>query len=99
MGTTITNTEMTSTATRHTARSEDGSAWSVTWLPGRVLDRNQAVTAMSIAECVDAALDPDAPQRVWPHVAGWAAELGLSDVDAVAEASLSPEFHAAAASK
>lgn len=96
MATTITEDSMTSDQTRHTAaRTADG--WAVTWLPGRVLDRNQAVTAMTIAESVDAALDPHTTNRVWPHIGGWADELGLSDVDAVASASLCPEHYAACA--
>jgi hypothetical protein len=89
---------MSSDATRHTAK-RTGDGWSVTWLPGRVLTHSQAITALTIAESVDAALDPYSETRVWPHVAGWAAELGLSDVDAVAEASLPPEFHAAASAR
>ena len=49
VGTKITEDSMTSDQTRHTAaRTADG--WTVTWLPGRVLNRNQAITAMTIAE-------------------------------------------------
>jgi hypothetical protein len=65
----------------------------VTWLPGRALTQGQAVTAMRIAESVDAALNPYSKRRVWPHVDGWAAELGLSGTDAIAMASLAPEYH------
>lgn len=100
MSTQITDTEMTSDTTRHRAAVVPGAfveggptAWKVTWLPGRLLTRNQAITAMTIAESVDAALDPYG-ERVWAYIAGWAAELGLSDVDAVAMASLAPEYHA-----
>lgn len=95
MGTTINEDSMTSDATRHTAaRTERG--WAVTWLPGRVLTQAEAVTAMTIAEHVDAALDPYSETRIWPHIDQWAAELGLSGTDAVAEASLAPEFHGTA---
>lgn len=97
MSTKITDTEMSSTATRHTAQAVAGG-WAVTWLPGRVLTRNGAITAMTIAEHVDAALDPFSETGVWPHIDGWAAELGLSGTDAVAEASLGPEFHGTAGS-
>jgi hypothetical protein len=93
MGTKITETEMTSDATRHTA-ARAADEWTVTWLPGRVLTQAEAVTAMTIAECLIDALDPYSKQRVWPHIDGWAAELGLSGVDAVAMASLAPEYHA-----
>jgi hypothetical protein len=101
MATKITDTEMSSDQTRHTAAVVPGAvieggptAWSVSWLPGRLLLRNQAITAMVLAEAVGAALDPYAAERVWPFIEGWAAELGLSDVDAVAMASLPPEYHA-----
>jgi hypothetical protein len=99
MTTTISDTEMTSDGTRHKAELVKlpspltGYSWQVTWLPGRHLTRDQAITAMTIAESVDAALDPCAAGRVWPHVEGWAAELGLSDVDAIAMASLAPEHY------
>lgn len=85
MATTITDTEMISDQTRHTARTTE-SGWAVTWLPGRTLTQNQAVTAMTIAESINAALDPDTHKRMWSHVAGWAAELGLSAADAIARA-------------
>jgi len=61
----------------------------VSWLPGRTLDRNSAITAMVLA-------DTTADQRVreghrlWPHIQGWAAELGLSGTNAVAAISQSP---------
>jgi hypothetical protein len=91
MTTTISDTTMTSDETRHKAYVGVDHVWSVTWLPGRALTRDQAITAMTIAESADAALDPRGAERVWPHIAGWAAELGLSDVDAIAMASLAPE--------
>lgn len=94
----ISDTEMTSDQTLHSARAwpvpDEPTLWSVTWLPGRALTRDQAISAMTIAESVDAALDPYSTERVWPHITGWAAELGLCDIDAVAMASLPPEFYA-----
>ena len=108
MSTRITDTEMTSDQTRHTATVVPGAvieggptAWSVSWLPGRLLLRNQAITAMTIAEVAathnfapvgDALGDVD---PIWLHIDGWAAELGISGPHAVAEASLSPEDHTA----
>ncbi len=49
---TINDTTMTSDQTAHTARQAPGSQhlWEVSWLPGRVLDRNSAITAMTLAE-------------------------------------------------
>lgn len=93
MATKITDTDMTSDQTRHTAHRTETGSWAVSWIPGRVFTRNEAITAITLAETVDAALDPYG-ERVWQHIAGWAAELGLSDVDAVAMASLPPEHHA-----
>lgn len=44
--------KMSSDRTRHTARLGPGSqyAWEVSWLPGRPLNRDEAVTAMVIAD-------------------------------------------------
>ena len=87
---TINDTAMTSDQSPHTARhaaAENG--WEVSWLPGRILDRNSAITAMVLA-------DTSADQRVreghrlWPHIQGWAAELGLTGTDAIAAISQQP---------
>jgi hypothetical protein len=51
VATKITDTEMSSTETRHTARAAEGG-WTVSWLPGSTLTQNQAVAAMTIAEAV-----------------------------------------------
>jgi hypothetical protein len=61
----------------------------VSWLPGRTLDRNTAITAMILA---DTAADQHVREghRLWPHIQGWAAELGLTGPDAVAAASQPP---------
>ena len=57
----------------------------MTWLPGRLLTRNEAITAMTIAETVGDVLgnEPRPSARLWPHVEGWAAELGIDPVEAV----------------
>jgi hypothetical protein len=100
MATKITDTEMTSDLTPHTATAwsapDEPMLWSVTWLPGRALTRDQAVTAMTIAEMVVERADilADSSSKLWWHMDGWAAELGLTGPHAVAEASLSPEDHA-----
>jgi hypothetical protein len=100
VATKITDTEMTSDRTRHSAAAIEDSrygSWTVTWLPGVSLSYNQAITAMTLAEVVathdfqvDGGQDP-----VWLHVDGWAAELGITGPQAVAEASIRPEDHAA----
>jgi len=61
----------------------------VSWLPGQVLDRNTAITAMILA---DTAADERVHEghRIWPHIQGWAAELGLTGPQAVAAASQTP---------
>ena len=43
---------MTSDQTAHTARPAPGRqhAWEVSWLPGQILDRNTAITAMTLAD-------------------------------------------------
>ena len=90
MTVTISDTAMTSDRCRCTARhSPDRNGWEVSWLPGQTLDRNTAITAMTLA---DTTADPDLHQghRLWPHIQSWAAELGLTAPEAVAAASQPP---------
>jgi hypothetical protein len=96
MATKISDTEMTSDLTRHSARAAGGGGWTVSWLPGRTLTQSQAVTAMMIAEAVIVHTDDlaDNSSRWWLHLDGLAAELGTTGPNAVAKASLSPEDHA-----
>jgi hypothetical protein len=49
MALTITETRITSDEVGETGRQEDGM-WYVTGWPGRAMDRNQAISAMTIAE-------------------------------------------------
>jgi len=95
--------EMTSDRTRHTAAmwpvpdyEAPPTLWRVTWLPDRYLTRNQAITAMTIAEVVwtHEFETPGSKDPIWLHIDGWAAELGITGPHAVAEASLPPEDHA-----
>ena len=85
---TINDTTMTSDQTAHTARLAPGSQhlWEVSWLPGRALDRNSAITAMTLA---DLASERDLNERhqLWPFIQSWAAELGLTGSDAISQAS------------
>ena len=70
----ISDDEMTCNATGHTAH-RDESGWHVSWLPGRTLTHNEAITAMVLGEA--AGRDPKPGDRIWPHAEGWAAELDL----------------------
>jgi len=99
----ITDTEMTSDQTRHTAELVKlpspltGYSWQVTWLPGQHLTRNQAVTAMTIAEfaITHRGAPGDVLNPAWSHLAAWADELGITPERALALASVSLEDHAA----
>jgi hypothetical protein len=84
MALTITDTTMTSDHSTHTARLSPGHEyrWEVSWLPGQTLDRNSAVTAMVLAD-ITARADLREGHRLWPHIQGWAAELGLTAPDAI----------------
>jgi hypothetical protein len=84
MTVTIDDTTITSDQTAHTARQAPGSehVWEVSWLPGRVLDRNGAITAMVLADQAGVH-DLNERHRLWPHIEGWAAELGLTGHHAV----------------
>ena len=81
---TITDTTMTSDQTAHTARQAPGRQhlWEVSWLPGRTLDRNSAITAMTLAD-LTSEHDLNERHQLWPFIQGWAAELGLTGTDAV----------------
>jgi hypothetical protein len=86
----IDDTAMSSDRTAHTARyAPERNGWEVSWLPGQTLDRNTAITAMTLA---DTATEPGLREdhRLWPHIQGWAEELGLTAPDAIAKASQPP---------
>jgi hypothetical protein len=87
MALTILDEAMSSDRSAHTARAVPGTRhrWEVSWLPGRHLDRNSAITAMMLADTVGPG-DVRAGHRLWPHVEGWAAELGLTGPDVLAQA-------------
>jgi hypothetical protein len=88
-GITITDTHMSSPDTPHTA-TVTGGGWEVSWLPGRTLDRNQAITAMTIASTVGPNGVPRADDPIWMHLDGWAAELSLTAPGAVVRVSEPP---------
>jgi hypothetical protein len=86
----IDDTAMSSDHTAHTARQTPGrDGWEVSWLPGQNLDRNTAITAMILADTT-AERDLHEGHRLWPHIQGWAGELGLSAHDAIAKISQPP---------
>ena len=72
----ISETAMTSETTGHSARQLPSGAWRVTWLPGSDLNRNEAITAMTLAETITNR-PVTTEDRLWPHIEGWAAELGM----------------------
>jgi hypothetical protein len=86
----ISDTIMTSDQTAHTARHVPGrDGWEVSWLPGQILDRNTAITAMTVAATTGEA-DLHEGHRLWPFIQSWAAELGLTGPEAIARASQPP---------
>src|SRR5580704_9191575 len=84
---TINDTSMTSA---HTAQHvPDRNGWEVSWLPGQTLDRNTAITAMTLADTT-AEHDLHEGHRLWPAIQSWAEELSLTAPDAIAQASQRP---------
>jgi hypothetical protein len=87
---------MTSNATSHSARCVGEDRWTVTWLPGRVLSGEQAVTAMTIASTVAGhqapATDPLSDAE-WAVLDDWALELGITAAEAAALLAVEPGPH------
>lgn len=83
----ITDTSMVST-TGHTATLDWGAAadghgaWVVSWCPRRRFDRNQAVTALTLAEFATSGVT-DPTHKKWPLMRDWAFELGMGPIGAV----------------
>jgi hypothetical protein len=93
MALTILDDTISSDNSPHTARGLPGQdqAWEVSWLPGRSLDRNSAITAMMLAD-ITSSEDMNAGHHLWPHIEGWAAELGLPAPDAAARTCSPPAW-------
>src|SRR5690242_2850152 len=91
MSLTIGDDIMPSDQSPHTARQAPGHrhGWEVTWLPGQVLDRDTAITAMILAD-IAATGDIRPDHRLWPAVQSWSAEVGLTGPDAITRASQPP---------
>ncbi|MEV4078368.1 hypothetical protein [Nonomuraea fuscirosea] len=75
---TITDTHMTSDDCPNLAELR-GRRWSVTGYPGRTFDRNQAITAMLLAELLTQRPFPE--DRIELLAATWRAELGITEAD------------------
>jgi hypothetical protein len=97
MALTINDRTMTSDRTHHTARLAPGEQhqWEVSWLPGRRVTRNEAITAMTLAEESSPTQARDR-NRLWPHIQGWAADLGLTAEQAMTRINAPPDRAAAA---
>ena len=88
---TINDTTMTSHQSAHTARhSPERNGGEVSWLLGQVLDRNAAITAMVLADMAGPC-DVRAGTRLWTRIKGWAAPLGLTTADALAQTVSPPD--------
>jgi hypothetical protein len=89
----INDRDMTSDRTPHAARLAPGQEhqWEVSWLPGRRMTRNEAVTAMTLAEACRPAGTSE-PNRLRPHIQGWAAEPGLTAGQAVTQVAARPAW-------
>jgi hypothetical protein len=89
---TINDTTMTSDLSAHTVRrSPDRNGWEVSWLPGRLMDRNASITAMVLADAAGTG-QLHAGHHLWPHVQGWAAQLDLTAHEVLTRSSRPPAF-------
>ena len=91
MALTILNGSITSDQTGHTARraANDEHDREVPWQPGRSVNRNSAITAMLLAGLTGPG-DTHTGHKLWIHVEGRAAELGLTAQDVLAQAAGEP---------
>lgn len=74
----ITDSLIESDLTQHKAENW-GVGWYVTWLDGPPMDRNTAITAMSLAEIANCWNTTEN----FPLAAAWAEELGMAAGEAV----------------
>jgi len=73
-------TLITATGTKHIALATGDGMWRVSWLPGQELDRNAAVTAMTVAEL--AAAERPNPE-LDETIDALSAEIGICGSDAI----------------
>ena len=84
---------ITSDRTLHTAHpaADARYLWEVSWLPGRRVSRDNAITAMVLADLVNPAnMNPE--HWLWPHVESWATELALTTPEALAKMADPPSW-------
>lgn len=80
---TITSVAMTSDTTSHIATHDpETNLWRMSWPLARQLDRNAAITAMTVAELIASGVR-DVTHADWPLMRVLASELDLSGTDAV----------------
>ena len=93
MALTILDNSMTSDRSAHAGRLVPGArhTWEVSWLPGRHLNRSEAVTAMTIAD-MTANGDIRPGHRAWPHIENWAAELRMTGPEALDRVAAPPQW-------
>jgi hypothetical protein len=93
MALTIGDDSISSDRSSHTARPAFGDRrmWEVSWLPDRRLTRNDAITAMVLADLTGPG-DMHTGHQLWVHVEGWAAELGVTGSDVLARTASSPTW-------
>ena len=93
MALTIGDDSMTSDRSAHAGRLVPGArhTWEVSWLPGRHLNRSEAVTAMTIAD-MTANGDIRPGHRAWPHIENWAAELRMTGPEALDRVAAPPQW-------
>ena len=89
-----TDTLVTSDVTPHRAEQVDptiphgGGLWGVSWLPERMLTKDEAITAVLAAEAVSQDRHRSAPGT--RLIETWAGELGLSTEELIEQASVEP---------
>ena len=88
---------ITSDRTIHTAlpATDARHLWEVSWLPGRQMDRNSAITAIVLADLTSPG-DMNPGHRHWLHIEGWAAELALTAPEALTQIANPPTWADAA---
>jgi hypothetical protein len=94
--------DMSSDQSHHSARLIHGEEhpweerqWEVSWLPGRRLTRNQAITAMVLSSALSTE-EIRQQDRMWPFIQGWADELGVTADQAVTQIAGKPAWLPAA---
>lgn len=82
----VTDEWIISTATAETARyravaAKRHGSWTVSWLPHRLFDRHEAITAITLAETLAAGVRSGHPR--WPVVESMTHTLGITPTEAV----------------